>query len=651
MPFQLVGPNRLRKLASCWYKRMEMCLGRNSWNGTSTRSFPLATVILCGLVGCTPAAQPGEVRLLDLWLSQIGSTMSAKFQTMIRGVTRSGIPVSVGGRESVKFIVPRNAVLRVAVGVSNSKQVPLAAGITASIATCDSSDHRPLASVHFMPRNRTHDWIDLEMDLSANGGRALKLCFIASSDGGEAPPSTRTAVWFGNPIVRSPDFINNPGGRPNLIVITLDTTRGDHLSSAGYPLPTTPYLDQLATDGEQFLNATANTSWTLPSHASLFTGLYPREHGADADPNGKIVLLRRLNGLSPEALTLSKQLAAARYHTAGVVAGPVVGAEFGFAQGFDYYDQSEYYPGLLEFRRGDEITNVALDYLNQESGPFFLFLNYFDPHWPYRPADDLVQKWVPSDVRPIPGEQQQRQVWKEVMGDHRDITAEEKRSMISHYDGAIASMDRAIGRLLDWLKERGLYDSTMIVAVGDHGESFGEHRMLDHGHSLYEDVLHIPLIIKYPRATAPHRPKVDSHRVDLLDVYASVCRVMGLAVPQRLDGFGVHHPEHDHFAELRRDTFFIGEYGPRFDHDLEAVYSEKWKLIRDDKGRRWLFDLAADPLEERNLAETQPEQVAALGKALDDWAASAAVTRLQGKNVDLTPALKERLRALGYVGD
>ncbi len=242
---------------------------------TSTRSFLLAAVVLCELVGCTPAAQPGEVRLLDLWLSQTRSTMSAKFQTTIRGVTRSGIPVSVGERESVQFTVPRNALLRVAVGLPKSEQARAAERVTASIATCDSSAPRALASVHLAPQNETPDWIDLELDLSGNAGSALKLCFIASSDGGEAPPSAPTEVWFANPTVRSPGFINNPGERPNLIIITLDTTRADHLSGAGYPLPTTPNLDRLAADGEQFLHAIANAPWTLPSHASTIHGLVP----------------------------------------------------------------------------------------------------------------------------------------------------------------------------------------------------------------------------------------------------------------------------------------------------------------------------------------------------------------------------------------
>jgi arylsulfatase A-like enzyme len=610
----------------------------------------LATVVLSGLVACTPTGQAGEVRLLDLWLSQSTRAMSDKFQTTIRGVTRSGIPVNVGGRESVKFTVPRNAVLRVVVSVSNSEQVPLAAGITASIATCDSSDDRVLASVRLMPRNETPDWIDLELDLSSDAGRALKLCFIASSDGSEAPPSTRTAVWFGNPVVRSPGFIGNPGKRLNLIIITLDTTRADHLSSAGYPLPTTPNLDRLATDGEQFLHAIAIAPWTLPSHASLFTGLYPREHGARGDPEGDIERLWRLRGLSPQAVLLAERLAAVGYRTAAVVGGPMVGAAFGFARGFEYYDQRGTEEDKLEHRRGDEITDIALSQVSRESGPFFLFLNYFDPHWPYMPDADLVQQWVPVGVKPIPPDQQD-QIWKEVLSGQRNITADEKQSMVSHYDGAIASMDRAIGRLFAGLKERGLYDSTMIVAVSDHGESFGEHQMLDHGHSLYEDVLRAALIIKYPSRHAPAPSKVSQQLVDWLDVYATICREMGLPIAARLEGFGVHHPPHDHFAELELNPFYVLQYGSRFDRTLEAVYRDRLKLIRDDKGQRWLFDLVADPLEERNLAETQPEEVAALGKALDDWAARSAVTRLQGTNVDLTPSLKERLRALGYGGD
>ncbi len=381
--------------------------------------------------------------------------------------------------------------------------------------------------------------------------------------------------------------------------------------------------------------------------------MYPREHGARGDPEGDIDRLWRLKGLSSQAVPLAEPLAALGYHSTAVVGGPMVGAEFGFAQGFDYYDQrgtKEGTKGEIKHRRGDEITDVALWQVSRESVPFFLFLNYFDAHWPYRPADDLVQEWVPASVRPIPDEQQS-QIWKEVLGGHRDVNADEKQSMISHYDGAIASMDRAIGRLLVGLKERGLYDSTMIVAVSDHGESFGEHRMLDHGHSLYEDVLRAALIIKYPAGHASPPSKVNTQLVDLLDVYATICREMGLPVPARLERFGVHHPPHDHFAELELNPFYVLQYGSRFDRTLEAVYRDSWKLIRDNKGQRWLFDIAADPLEQRNLAETEQQQVAALDETLDNWARSSAATRLGGAAVHLAPGLKERLRALGYGAD
>ena len=355
-------------------------------------------------------------------------------------------------------------------------------------------------------------------------------------------------------------------------------------------------------------------------------------------------MLYRVKGVGPQAVTLGERLAAVGYHGAAVVAGPMVGAELRASRGFDYYDQRKTEEeGDFDHRRGSEITDVALQQVSGESGPFFLFLNYFDPHWPYVPDADLLQQWVPAEVMAISPEQQGR-IWKEVLSGSRDITAAEKESMVSHYDGAIASMDRSIGRLLDGLKERGLYDSTMIVAISDHGESFGEHRMLDHGHSLYDDVLRAALIVKYPSRHAAPPSKVSTQLVDSLDVYTTICRVMGLPIRARLEGFGLHHPPHDHFAALAQPLLCL-QYGSRFDRTLEAVYRDRWKLIRDDKGHRWLFHLAANPHEERNLAEAQPEQRTVLDKALDDWAARSATTKLQGTNVDLGPALKDHLHA------
>jgi arylsulfatase A-like enzyme len=590
------------------------------------------------------------VHLFPRWLAARHATRSQEYQAALAGVTRAGIPVRVGSMESVEFTAPPDATFSVGVGFDSAGRKGSHRAL-ATITRCDRSPAVELASVELAspPPGSDPHWNDIDVDLATAAGRSLTLCFhaTAAQTGGPSAEPVET-VWFAEPTVRSRRSPSRLGQRPSLIVITLDTTRADHLSRVGYPLPTTPNLDHLAADGEQFLNAVANAPWTLPSHASLFTGLYPREHGARSDVHGEIERLWRVNGIGRDTATLAEQLAVVGYRNAGAVAGPMVDAEFGFARGFDYYDQLPPRRRDEEHRSGEEVTDIALRQVSDGATPFFLFLNYFDPHWPYTPAPDLVERWVPPGVHAISAERQHH-IWKQVLGGRRDIRPDEKTSMIDHYDGAIATMDRAIGRLLDGLRERKIYDSTMIVVVSDHGESFGEHRMLDHGHSLYDDVLRVGLIVKYPKRVPPPPPGVSTRRVDLLDVYATICREMGLGVPDRLARFGLHHPPHDHFVEHERNPFYVKQYGVRFDRRLEGIYRSDWKLIRDDKDHQWLFDLATDPLEERNLIDVEPQRAAALDTALDAWAATARPGATSP--VMLTPELRQRLRALGYLGD
>jgi arylsulfatase A-like enzyme len=497
-------------------------------------------------------------------------------------------------------------------------------------------------------------WLDQRIDLADDEGEVGVVCFAVYPENpamGVVPEdAARPTLWIANPTVKSKGRLDGSAKRGNLLLITIDTTRADHLASAGYPLTTTPCLDRLAAEGEQFLGAVSNSSWTLPSHASLFTGLYPSEHGAQNNPTGDKKLISTFNALSPEALTLAERLSGIGYRTGSVIAGPMLSVEFGFAQGFDYHNEPAAGGESRSLRTADEVTDLALAWIDAEEQPFFLFLNYFDPHWPYDPPPDLARDWVAPDVRFIrTGEY--TSIWHEVMQNARDIRKEEKRSMISNYDGEIAFMDREIGRLLESLKHRGIYDTTLIVVVSDHGESFGEHRMLDHGHSLYEHVLQVPLIIKYPKTNRKRwAGRVYTHRVDLLDTYATICRELGLPLPGRLEPFGIKKARSYHYSEVRRNDWFVAAYGTRFDRDLQAVYHGKWKLIRDDEGKRWLFDLAKDPQERTNLVDHEASRVNHMARILDSWSVSLESNRLRTSRPEISPELEERLRTLGYIG-
>jgi arylsulfatase A-like enzyme len=620
--------------------------------------------LLLALGGC--AEPPSDfLRLADLWLEQQGREAGALRTVPIGGISRMAIPIGIGDEVRIRLVVPRDARLDATLGVGpRDGDAGAARAARLEVAVCGAGQGG--RTVVGEARANASAWTPLSLGLGAYAGDDLVLCFSTRAEGG-AGPDAGAVLWLANATLGAPDARRWPPAQPNLLLITLDTTRGDHLSSAGYPRETTPHLDRLAADGEQYLNAIVNAPWTLPSHASLFTGLHPREHGARSDPAGDHALVWRFFGLDTAKLTLAEQLWTLGYRTGAVVAGPMVGAEFGFAQGFESYDQPRTGPPAASesaerwsTRRGEEVTDRALAWLGDDVRPFFLFLNYFDPHWPYEPPPDPSPSWVGSDAAPV-GRTEHARIWSEVLGDRRDLTEAERRAMVDRYDAEILAMDRAIGRLLEALRARGDYGSTLIAVVSDHGEAFGEHRMLDHGGSLHEHQLRAALLVKYPDGQMQGRTggRIE-HRVDLLDLHSTLLRELGLlagselrarrgALPSRLDSYGLHRARTHHFAEVRRNPWFAAAYGARFDRDLEAVYQGRWKLVRDDRGGRWLFDLESDPDEERNLAEREPERSARLAAALDGWARSAAPAPAGGEAVPLSPDLIQRLEDLGYL--
>jgi arylsulfatase A-like enzyme len=310
--------------------------------------------------------------------------------------------------------------------------------------------------------------------------------------------------------------------RPNVLVLSLDTTRADRLGIYGYERPTSPVLDRLAHDGAWYERAYTTATWTLPAHASLFTGKFPKSHGARYDPDGPLVLgdeihgradwkRIRARGLGPDEHTLAEHLRQAGYRTGGVVAGPWMKAVFGLSRGFEHWDDSAI--TSVNGRPASAVTGAALAWLDAPDAagqPFFLFLNYFDAHTPFYPPANLIDLVVPKEERPR-GE------------------AKNDRDLSNLYDAEIRAMDFHIGRVLDRLREKDLYDSTLIVAVADHGELLGEHGARGHGASLFEPELRIPLLVKPPRGEDPRGAR--DELIQISDVFPLILARVGLSIP------------------------------------------------------------------------------------------------------------------------
>src|SRR5260221_63771 len=256
-----------------------------------------------------------------------------------------------------------------------------------------------------------------------------------------------------------------PSSRPrpairNVLLISIDTLRADRVSAYGFPRPTTPNIDAVAREGVLFRNVHTPVPMTLPAHVSMLTGTLPPTHGLRDN------LVRRL----PEgSMTIAEMLKAKGFTTGAVVSSFVLDRRFGTSQGFDSYDdrfQAVHKIGDLSERKGDEAARVATQWLDQHKGrPFFFFLHFYDPHEPYEPPEPFASEWKGHP-----------------------------------YEGEVAFADHGVGLVIEKLRELGLYDSTLIVITGDHGEMLGEHGELNHGFFIYEGALRVPLVVRVPHA-------------------------------------------------------------------------------------------------------------------------------------------------------
>ncbi len=442
-----------------------------------------------------------------------------------------------------------------------------------------------------------------------------------------------------------------PGASPpSLVLITLDTTRADRLGPYGFEGASTPHLDAFAEHALVYERAYATSSWTLPSHASLLTGFLPMQHGAQTAAAGPVDHLGYpVRPLADHFETLAERLGAAGFRTGAVVAGPALSRDLGVAQGFEVYLDDLTGPGeRLAGKRAEEIADRAIR-LVADFGeePFLLFVNFFDPHAPYRPPPPWDR-----DLPPEPGPELTRTLVERLNAgpDAEPVApaAEERRhldALLAGYDAEIAYMDHHLGRLLAALEESPRADATWIAITADHGESFGEHDFLSHGAHLYEDNVRVPLLVRAPGA-APGRvaTPVQNHRL-----FATFLDAAGLPpaaeVPIRpLDG-----TDGAIVTEVRRSQSNVRLFGAFFDRDLRAVYDPPEKLIASSTGALELFDLASDGAEARDLAAERPERVEALRERLARIEAAHPPLFDADARAELSPATREALEALGYL--
>jgi arylsulfatase A-like enzyme len=329
-----------------------------------------------------------------------------------------------------------------------------------------------------------------------------------------------------------------PATKCNLLVISIDSCRADHLKCYGHDRDTSPHLDQLAQEGVLFENATAVASWTRPSHMSMFTSLYPSVHGVQTFTSQ----------LGEGVPTLAQCLAESGYATAAFVTGPVLNHYFGFNRGFQLYDDytvDRTFKNAGSMKRmmkdgtgilddavtSPVITDLASKWLKKHSRKnFFLFLHYFDCHSDYIPPPPFDKKFDPD----YKGQENGRDIIRRDPDKLKSISATDLAHMMALYDGEIAFTDEHVGKVLQLLQDLRLSEKTLVIVLSDHGEAFLEHGKLGHGNSLYEELLRVPLIMRLP-GVIPAGKRVAGN-VSHVDLMPTALGLLHLPGPSQIQG-------------------------------------------------------------------------------------------------------------------
>lgn len=397
----------------------------------------------------------------------------------------------------------------------------------------------------------------------------------------------------------------------NIVLITLDTTRADRIGAFGGTAVPTPNLDAAAREGVKFDAAISQVPLTLPSHASILTGRYPASHGV------------RHNGLYklPDTeITLAERLRDAGFRTAAFIGAYVLNEHYGTHQGFETYDDipTERYEGgrdnLYEAQRTAEQVNAQVfDWLGRRpEGRFFVWIHYYDPHLPYTPPN-----------RPgLAGQ---------------------------GYDREISYVDACFGDLVQRLRQQKLLERSVLVVVGDHGESLGEHRELSHGVFLYEGAVRVPLMLRAPGLLPAG--KTVSGPVELVDIAPTLLELLELPAFEMAQGTSLLPRIRKRAAEITALA-----YAETFMPRIEFGWSEL-RMVRDDRfkyvqaPRPELYDLSQDPTEQSNLIDQFPERAREMSDMIDAWVARTA-SNGSGEQAErtLTEEEEARLRSLGYLG-
>lgn len=482
-------------------------------------------------------------------------------------------------------------------------------------------------------------------------------------------------------------------GHPNIAVVVMDTARATETVPADPAV--TPTLAELAAEGTEYTNAFTSAPWTLPSHASLFTGTYTSRHGAHGGHTY----------LGEELRTLAEALGAEGYETVGISNNTWITEEFGYTRGFETFHKTwqlvqsetdlgevtraEHARGKLdafvsqalsgnplvnglnalydEFVRTNEDDGAARttewigDWLDEreDDRPFFCFANYIEPHIEYRPPREYAEPFLPEgSYDEATAIRQDPRAYD--VGEY-DITDEEFELLEGLYKGELAYLDAKIDELRDALKDAGEWEDTVLIVCGDHGENVGDHGFFGHQYNVYDTLLHVPLIVHggaFKPATG------EEELIQLLDLFPTLLdlaeadapaareQAQGRSLladgPARESVVAEYVSPQPSMEQLEERFGEVPEGLYEYDRSLRAIRTAEYKLIRGSDGTEELYDVEQDPEERFDIASTEPGIAGELAAELDDWLDSFERAEEEGE-VEMTDATKGRLRDLGYL--
>lgn len=457
-------------------------------------------------------------------------------------------------------------------------------------------------------------------------------------------------------------FSSIENGDVNIVLITIDTLRADHLSCYGYERETSPHIDKIAEKGFIFNNAIAPSSWTSPSMVSLFTSVYPINHGV---VHGFVQDKKIVNQevFSDQLVTLTEMLQSRGYTTFGVASNLHLCEEFGFARGFEYFK-------CLSFHSAP-FVNKTLDSWEEkikQSDKFFLWLHYFDPHHYFRPRVPWIAEYTSMELT------QKLKLYRKPMNELWSLIPQFQEdpqtlsNLIALYDSEINFVDSHIEEVI---KKYDFDKDVLLVITSDHGEAFLDHGMIDHGQCLYGETVNVPLIVKLP-----HQQKGETvdQPVSLLDVMPTILTVLDIPYPEQVRGEPLLTQNGQ--VSVLPDRFLYSEL-EKGNRNMRAIFSKEWKYVHNCKGvieklydwvkyvlkddgrskfsyaghAEGLYNRKQDPQEQVNLINEERFLRSKLKEQLFKW--MNAGERYPPSQIEVTPTqeIQEKLKALGYISE